>query len=220
MKKKNVFMLAGALSLIVVVFSSLVYANEDSTVKQFISNFFYHVKHEIDIREDGIVAKLNDIEITEERYIFYKRNVEMIQKIEGTNDKIDDIELINEMIGKDLTVQYAENMGITADPDEVDKVVEFQRNLLNDPSVTGPNNELVKEIMKNRIRITGLSEDEFWKSDEIRDQYRESVIISHLFDQLSQNGEVQDMNDFSEFQDNLIDQKKEQIEIMTPNIKE
>lgn len=44
---------------------------------------------------------------------------------------------------------------------------------------------LVKEIMINRIRITGLSEDEFWKSDEIRDGYQESAMLANLYDQLA-----------------------------------
>ncbi|MBE9915881.1 CPBP family intramembrane metalloprotease [Paenibacillus donghaensis] len=62
-------------------------------------------------------------------------------------------------------------------PQEVDAAIQRERSYLNDSSITGKNNEIVREIMKYRIEMTGLTDDEFWNSESTREQYEKALLM-------------------------------------------
>ncbi|BFH65377.1 hypothetical protein [Paenibacillus azoreducens] len=147
-----------------------------------------------------------DFQISKQEFIFYKSNLELINKLQNHQISISDDALIDNMVKKKLTVSYAKNLGLKVTPEEVDAVIERERSSLSDSSIKGRNNETVRELMKQRIRITGLSEDEFWNSDQTKKEYEKALLIGKLFDKLAAEGKIgKEGADFESFQKNLLE---------------
>ncbi|MCP1306109.1 hypothetical protein [Paenibacillus tyrfis] len=158
-----------------------------------------------------------DFQISRQDFIFYKSNMDMINKLQNNKiapSSISDDALIDEMVLKELTVNHAKKLGLQVSPQEVDAVIQQERTLLNDPSITGENNETVREIMKHRIRITGLSEDEFWKSKETKKEYEKALLTGKLFDKLVAEGKIEkDGASFGVFQKSLLESSKGKVTV-------
>lgn len=155
------------------------------------------------------------IKIPAERFIFFKKNAELVNSLQSNSFQTavtNDEDIINELIATDLSLQYAKNLGLNATTEEIDNAIEYERAALDDPD---PANNFVKEIMENRIRITGLSEDEFWESEETRYNYEKAIIIGKLATKLIDDGEIQDISEFSDFQKDLLNATKSKLKINT-----
>lgn len=157
------------------------------------------------------------IEITRDRFIFYKKSSELINSIQNNNNLMkqvpqSDDDIINELIKSELTVKNAKNLGLEATVQEIDDVIAAEEAALNDPDLD-PDNYLVKELMENRIRITGLTEDDFWNSEETRHGYEKAILLGKLFDQLVKEGTVSDIAEFNEYQTALLNSSQDKLEI-------
>ncbi|MCP3776700.1 SurA N-terminal domain-containing protein [Paenibacillus sp. MZ04-78.2] len=141
----------------------------------------------------------------------------MINKLQNNKNalsSISDDALIDEMVKKELTVSHAKKLGIQVSAQEVDAVTQQERSLLNNPSITGEDNETVREIMKHRIRITGLSDEEFWKSNETRKEYEKALLMGKLFDKLVAEGKIEkDGASFGVFQNSLLVSSKGKVTV-------
>ncbi|MDR0267083.1 hypothetical protein [Paenibacillus sp.] len=198
--------------------------DSSATKSEIISSSFDDLKVMLDqennTRSIAVVAPLvhgGDFQISKQDFIFYKSNMEMINKLQNISSlksvSLSDDSLIGEMVKKEVTVSYAKKLGLEVTPQEVDAVIQQERSFLNDPSITGENNDTVREIMKNRIRITGLSEDEFWNSDQTRKEYEKALLIGKLFDKLVADGEIEKDNgaDFGNYQKKILESYKGEV---------
>ncbi|WP_440115284.1 SurA N-terminal domain-containing protein [Paenibacillus sp. QZ-Y1] len=163
------------------------------------------------------------IEITRDKFIFYKKSSELISSLQNNNNLVkqasqSDEDIINELIKSELTVQNAKNLGLEATAQEIDDVITAEKAALNDPDLD-PDNYLVKELMSNRIRITGLTEEEFWNSEETRYGYEKAILLGKLFDQLVKEGTINDITDFNEYQTGLLNASQDKLEINYAAIK-
>lgn len=183
--------------------------------KQLIQQTFHTISNEP--IADELLVEGENVEISLERFIFYKHNVELINelnKLNGYEGKpFSDRELIYELIKKDLTVQYAKEQGIEVSEDEVTNYIEEQRKWLYDPNVPGENKKIVQELMANRIKLTGLTEDEYWKSEDTRLEYEKVLYIHKVIGELMEQGKVKAPADFERFQDELLQKHQDKFEV-------
>ncbi len=190
---------------------------------QIISSTFDELKGKLEqykdkrsLAADVPLVQGDDFQISKQDFIFYKSNMEMINKLQNNGSKslnsasFSDDTLIGEMVKKELTVSYAKKLGLEVTPQEVDAVIQQERSYLNDFSITGENNELVREIMKYRIGMTGLSDDEFWNSESTREQYEKALLMGKLYDKLVAEGKFEkgDGAAFGNFQKTLLEEAK------------
>lgn len=126
--------------------------------------------------------------------------------------------LLMNFIKSELTVQNAKNLGLEATAQEITDVIAVEKAALNDPNLD-PENYLVKELMSNRIRITGLTEDEFWNSEETRYGYEKAILIGKLYDQLVKEGTLNNIAEFNEYQTGLLNASQDKLEINYAAIK-
>lgn len=159
------------------------------------------------------LVQTKDYAITAKEFKFYKANVELLAELNQTASVSDDKTLLNDMIKLEETIQHAKELGIAASVDEVNTVIQNERNALSDPSVDGLDNQIVKEIMKNRIRITGLTDEDFWNSAEVRTQYEKAIIQGKLYERLVSEGEIKDMQGFNEMQDKWLQNATEGLDV-------
>lgn len=169
------------------------------------------------VSKDQIIASVDDYKVTYERFLFYKLNLEMFDSLTEakSNSTLSNAELINNLLQKAVTVQEAKKLGINVSPEEVEEAINDQKELLYNTDYTGDNKELIQEIIKKRIEITGLSEEDFWRSEQVFNDYEESLYMSKLFELLLSKGEIQQINEFTSYQKKLLEEKYSSIKMNT-----
>jgi hypothetical protein len=194
-------------------------------VNLIISAGFDNIKVKLDqqqtISSQSVVVPLvqaNDFQISPKQFTFYKSNLELLNKLQGKSNASDN-ELINEMVKQELAVQYAKKAGLTVSEDEISQGIEKEKSSLNDPTLNDNNSLTVKELMKNRIRITGLTEDQFWNSIDTREEYKKAFLLAKLANQLIAQNKVRTMQDFSAFKDDLLQKSNGTFSINLTSIK-
>ncbi|KIL37018.1 hypothetical protein SD71_04905 [Cohnella kolymensis] len=124
------------------------------------------------------------IRIMPEEFLLYKANIEEVNKQpNATPINISDEQIIDNMITDELTVQYAKKLGIVATKEEIDKEIAFQRDALQQ----SPKDNPIRDIMANRIKRSGLSEDEFWESEMTRRYYEKAILGGKLASKLAKD---------------------------------
>lgn len=154
------------------------------------------------------VASVQDINVTYERFLFYKYNIEMFHALSNTEFSASDEELLNELLKKDLTIREAKNEGIAVAKEEVEQEIKFQQQVLENPEYTADNKELIQKIMKKRIEITGLTNEQFWESDMVYKQYEDALYLGKFYTYLLNKGEIQTMEQFTKYQDQLLESRE------------
>ncbi len=179
-----------------------------------------------DSKNANLVVNGKGVQISDEDYNFYKENVKLIQQLNnqqsaGTQlnslvantSSTDNADLLNQLLADQLAVKYAKDNGISVTSAEVQQVIDHERSVLYNPDVQGDNKALVQEIMANRIRITGLSEEQFWKSSEIQTQYSKLIYLNKLYEKLMSEGKIKDSSDFDKFKTDLLATEKNDYKV-------
>lgn len=223
MKKKFLSIMVGVFAAVLVT-GSVIYS-QSTIPKEQIKEGFDEIQLSLEsgkmnrnLAASSPVVVGDGIEITRDRFVFYKKSSELLSSLENNNNSLlkqaaqSDDDIINELIKSDLTVQNAKNLGLEATDQEINNAITAEKAALNDPDLD-PDNYLVKELMSNRIRITGLTEDEFWNSEETRYGYEKAILLGKLFDQLVKEGKINDISEFNEYQNQLLEASKDKLEI-------
>ncbi|OAB34898.1 hypothetical protein PMSD_14165 [Paenibacillus macquariensis subsp. defensor] len=232
MKLNKLTVIVGSTCLSLLLIGSAFASNAFNTSPakaEIISSSFDDLKAKIEqekrsksLAADVPLVRGKDFQISKQDFIFYKSGMEMINKLQNNNSlkssSFSDDSLIDDMVTKELTVSYAKELGLKVTPQEVDTVIQQERSYLNDPSITGEleggidNNETVREIMKHNIRITGLSEDEFWNRDQTKQGYEKALLLGKLYDKLAAEGEIEkDGAAFENYKKNLFENSKGEV---------
>lgn len=208
--------------LLVAVSSSLYASATDKDLvtheqKQLIENAFDELKDQNNsMSKSNFVVSEGDIEISKSEFDFYKVNIKLINQLNATLDSSSykiaslptDQELIDEMLKKRISVQHAKETGITVTEGEVKEVINREENMLNSEEVDAQNQAIIREIMDQRIKLTGLSEEEFWDSDLVFKEYENTLYIDKLYNKLIGEKVINDIQGFEEFQNNLLKEYK------------
>lgn len=183
MKRKTIIFGSMTAVILIAVYSAAS-ANTDSPHLQ-ISRAFDSLKAKLDQSKNdktnsSVVAEIDGITIDKERFLFYKANIELTYALNGNKQVPDDNELLNNLIQEDRIVQKAIQRGITVSDQELQEAIDDQRELYENYEPLDKDQELIHELMSNRIRITGLSDNEFWASELVKDGYRKAILKSKL----------------------------------------
>lgn len=153
---------------------------------------------------NSVVAEINGASIDKEQFTFYKSNLELTYSLQDKGPIPNDKELVNNLLAEKLVVQQAINQGITVSDEEVKKAIDYQRNIYETFEPADKDQALALELMKNRIRISGLTDDEFWNSDFVKEGYKESILGGKLMMKLISDGTVKDPEGFNAYKQELL----------------
>lgn len=216
------FIIISFIVLLVAVSSSLYASATDKDLvtheqKQLIENAFDELKDQNNsMSKSNFAISEGDIEISKSEFDFYKVNIKLINQLNATLDNSSykiaslptDQDLIDEMLKKRISVQHAKETGITVTEGEVKEVINREENMLNSEDVDAQNQAIIREIMDQRIKLTGLSEEEFWDSDLVFKEYENTLFIDKLYNKLIGEKVINDIQGFEDFQNNLLKEYK------------
>ncbi|MCM3783650.1 SurA N-terminal domain-containing protein [Neobacillus mesonae] len=201
MKKKRII-----IALIVFVCALTVLIFTFDNLKQTLNGF---------TSADGgsqIIAQTKDIQITQEQFEFYKSAAEAADSLNTPVQSPSDEELIHNLFISELTALEAGKQGITVSDTEVNEQIEFQRTSFENHKPVTEEEKLVYELMENRIRNTGLSEDEFWNHDLVMEEYKKSLLSAKLMKHLAANEEIADAGEFTDYKEQLLKNVQDEIQ--------
>ncbi|GGG15198.1 SurA N-terminal domain-containing protein [Paenibacillus abyssi] len=185
------------------------------TDDQKISAGFDAIKAQLDqLKKDkentDVVAMVDGAAIDKEKFVFYKLNAELTHALRGKENVPDDKTLLDNMINDELALQQAIQLGITASEEEVNDEIAYQRSVIENEKPASEN-EFVLKLMQNRIRITGVTDDEFWTSDCVRNEYKNAILRGKLMTELIQDGTVKDFEDYYAYKNDLVNKFSDRI---------
>lgn len=166
--------------------------------------------------KSNYIISEDDIEISKSEFDSYKVNIKLMNQLNATSDNSSDKtanlptdqELLDEMLKKRISVQHAKEIGITVTEGEVKEVINREKSMLNSEEVDAQNQAIIREIMDQRIKLTGLSEEEFWDNDLVFKEYEKTLYIDKLYNKLIGEKVINDIQGFEEFQNNLLNEYK------------
>lgn len=157
------------------------------------------------------VAEVGGMAIDQEQFIFYKANFLLLNAVQRNTPVPSDRELLNNLIKEELVVEQAIQQGITATDEEINEVIQYESNTYETFKPTDKDQEAALEFMTNRIKVSGLQDDGFWKSDIVKDATRKSVLSGKYMSESIDNGKFKDVDEFMTYQQKLFDDAKDQI---------
>jgi hypothetical protein len=153
------------------------------------------------------------IRIMPEEFLLYKSGVDLSNQQPGVSKmNVTDAQIVDNLITEPLTVQYAKKLGLTVSSEEIDKEIAFQRNSL----IQAPKDNPIKELMVKRIKLNGLTEDEFWGSELVRTKYENTILVGKMFTKLVADGTFKKQSDgseFTKFKEELLHANKDKLSI-------
>lgn len=165
-------------------------------------------KHGI-VADNDTIAEGPGFKITAKELKFYKANEEASAKLQNQTTARSNSDLLKDLIEKQLVIQYAKDQGLSVSKEEVTKYIEQLRIQLNQASTP----QDIKDLKENRIRISGLTENEYWTSAETLKNYENFLLITKLTDKLTAEGKLKNPQDYKNFQDKLWNQSQSKIKI-------
>ncbi|GGD47560.1 hypothetical protein [Paenibacillus nasutitermitis] len=157
------------------------------------------------------VAEVGGMAINHEHFIIFKANFLLLNAVQKNDPIPSDRELLNQLIMEGLVVEQATQQGITATGEEINEVIQYERKTFETFKPTNKDQEAALEFMKNRIKISGHPEDEFWESDIIKEATRRSVLSGKYMSESIANGTFKDVDGFMAYQQKQFDGVKDQI---------
>ncbi|RUT29697.1 hypothetical protein EJP77_12795 [Paenibacillus zeisoli] len=218
MKIRYIFALTASL-IITAITSSIIYSgsNDVWVPKETIKREFADLKKSLDEPQDSMPKLVigKNIEISQKQFKFYKRNYELTGELTSnqqgitSQSKLNDSDLIDNLVKEELAVNYAKTLGITVSEEEISEEVSRNQEAIDNPD-TDKGNELIKELMKNRIKITGLTKEQFWKSKETRYEYEKEIFLGKLGIKLIEEKKINESSEMNAFGDSLLADYKKQ----------
>jgi hypothetical protein len=210
--KKFVGIVLGLL-LVLAVSASAIYADAPFSKKE-IATGFDKIKENLEQAQNlsaSVVAEGDGIQIPTQDVVFYKNALKLVNSLQNNKAaeaqaQLSDDQIIDILISKELAAQQAYNLGLNVSSEEVDQVIANERKALD--MKDDPANDYVRELMANRIRITGLSEDEFYKSESVRTKYAKEIVIGKLYTKLLEDGTVTNPQEFQQYEQDLLNSRK------------
>lgn len=192
--------------------------------KQIIRETFDSVKELQDKIRNGPapswVVEGEGVRISLSDYVLAKKNRDLVLTLNQVEDMPSDADLLQDTITTQLTQNYAKQSGIVVTLEEVKDAIQFQKKALDESDPTDPNQQLIRYVMENRIRITGLIEEEFWNSDEVYSAYETSLYNSKLIENILSDESMKGMDSYYELKEKLFNEFQSTHSIQVPDLNE
>lgn len=208
MKQKKYYLLViGILITGILAISSV---SASSTIDSLFNQMIEVLNKKQAVSDSEIIAKVGDKEITVGEFRQYRENLRFMERYRGNELNRNNSEILTDMIKRELIIQYAKDLGITVSDEELAKTIQETRKAIE---VAGT--QEVKDILRNLIKKSGLNEEEYWKSKETLDLYRDWILIGKLGAHLHQKGiiAIDQPQEFEEFENSLLDKLEHKISI-------
>jgi hypothetical protein len=189
-----------ALTLAVIITGSVLYANNVPSVDEM----FVDIDHQVKEAPDRIIAQGPDFEIYSKDFALFKANLAFSEKMNNVTIDMTDKDIIHEMIKEALVVNLAREEGLFVSKQEITDYITHLRELLDDPE----HDPAMKQIRDNLVKMSGLSEDEYWESEELAQKYEKALLIQKFVRKLAEEGQIRGVEDFANFKDKLLQKVK------------
>ncbi|CAM3508225.1 MULTISPECIES: SurA N-terminal domain-containing protein [Paenibacillus] len=190
------------------------------------------------IRNQGLsswMIKTDEVRISLAEYVLTMKSKELIHALnpltekpsnekpsneKPSNEKPSDEEVLRHMITEALTVHHAKEIGITVTPEEVRDVIDLQMRAMKDTDPKTSAEQLTLYIMEQRIRITGLSEEDFWNSEELYSAYEAAIYMNKLRRHILADEDLNGMESYEALQAKLYKDFRIKHRIQVPDLSE
>ncbi|NMO98062.1 hypothetical protein [Paenibacillus lemnae] len=205
--KKRYLLIPAAVVCVLTVTISLVYASSINS-----NTALGSPTDQIHAEPNQYIASFDTVKIDTADFLFYKTNAQRAAELNNA-EMPSDQHLINNMLKDKITAYEAVQQGITVSDEEVQQEIDFQRDVFeNQMEQTSPEAQEVYDMMKNRIRITGLSEEEFWDADFVKQVYKEALLEGKLMNALrGDDKSFETIEDFQKYKEELLSKYKDKI---------
>ncbi|BBI32403.1 SurA N-terminal domain-containing protein [Cohnella abietis] len=207
-KKLKYLSIVAIIIAVTATVATSVFASSPISIDSLFSGMKANLSKPGDLPDGNVIAKVGSKEITYKEFRENSENVKMFEKKAGASLNRSNNDILNDMIKKQLTVQYAIEKGIVVSDEEVQSYANEQREALQTVS------EEAKEALKNLINISGLSENEYWKSDVLLSKYRNWIIINKL---IESDNSLYTLEAFNSFQESLLKNSSQNVDIDQQN---
>jgi hypothetical protein len=174
-RKKRILII---IALCIAIFPAAGYSYYNGySINDLFTEIKFKIEHPpIDNNRVLVTYKSENYVIAKE-FVLYKANIEGIAKINGVSFRKTNMEILDEILGNKLFYQYAVDQGYTVSMKEIeDRIAEMKHAL-----IVSDHPKEAKEFIAYVINLTGLTEEEYWKSPEVIQAFREELIENKLF---------------------------------------
>ncbi|SEK83237.1 hypothetical protein SAMN04488688_102398 [Paenibacillus sp. cl141a] len=166
------------------------------------------------------VVDKEDVKISLSEFVLARINRDLIFALNQVKEIPSDAALLKDMVITQLTANYARQSGVVVTPKEVSEEIEFQKAALDEADPNDDNHRLILYIMENRIRISGKTEEEFWNSAEVYEDYETSLYNSRLIANILSDESTKGMDSYYELQEKLFNDFQKKHSIQAPDFNE
>lgn len=164
--------------------------------------------------------KTDEVRISLAEYVFTMKSKELIHALNQWNEKPSGEEVLQHMITEALTVHHAKQTGITVTQEEVRDMINMQMRAMKDTGPKTSAEQLTLYIMEQRIRITGLSEEDFWNSEELYSAYEAAIYTNKLMGHILADEDLKGMDSYRALQAELYTDFWKKHRIQVPDLSE
>lgn len=175
------------------------------------------------IRNEGLppwMMEAEEVRISLAEYVFTLKTKELIYALNQLTVKPSGEEVLRHMITEALTVHHAKQIGITVTPEEVKGMIDMQRRAMKGTGPKTSAEQLTLYIMEQRIRITGLSEEEFWNSEELYSAYEAAIFMNKLMGHILADEDLKGTESYEALQAELYKHFRKKHRIKVPDLSE
>lgn len=171
------------------------------------------IKEEIIIAE-GKLEEL-DVKITNKEFVEFKENLRMVHNVNKVPFKIDDEEIVNEMINDKLFVNDAKTKNITVTKEEVLEYAMQTKKAYDENTIPE-----LKQMLTEMANQLNVSESDYFTHPDVLKKYEEFLITNKLIEILVQEGEIdEEGKTIDKYASKLKEKNKGKVKINLKNLK-
>ncbi|GIP36002.1 hypothetical protein [Paenibacillus sp. J2TS4] len=201
--KRTKWIVIISIALTVLVTGSALYANNMPSIDEM----FIAIDNQVESAPDIVIAEGPDFEVYSKDFALFKANLEFSEKMNSVEMDRTDKDIIDEIIKEALVVNLARKEGLSVSGEEIEEYITQLRGLVDDTE----QDPVMKQIRDNLVKMSGLPEDEYWKSEEITKKYEKVLLIQKFVRKLAEEGKIETVDDFLNFKEKLIHNVKADI---------
>lgn len=205
MKKYKSIIIVGLVSLILILTSTMVLANNENQI----SEFFKGKEEKLEqASNDNIVVTSEDFKITEKDYIDYKENLVLVHKLNDISFSLQAEDIINRMIEEELLYSQAQKQDIKITDDEIKEYALQTKKAVEENSTPALNTihiELAKKL--------NVSPDEYFTHPDVLKQYERMLLVGKFVEQLFDEEKLNDNYTLEDFKKELRENSKNSVDI-------
>jgi len=167
--------------------------------KDLMRNMFEYEQQDIEaVYSSAVVVESNHFVITQKEYIDYKENLIFIHQMNEIPFNLTDEEIINQMIEREVLIQYAENQHIVVTKGEVEEYALQTKEAVEQSEMPDMHKIHLKLAEKLNVSL-----EDYFTHPEVLKEYEHQFMIDEVVNQLTAEGKLTDTYTISSFVEEL-----------------